>query len=397
MNKPTVAVLVAVLGGALLASCASRADRTSTNVGGHAQASVVAQQTASLKEQITLPPGYGPIGQLVGDPQANGVWFWDATSTQDTVFDWNRQTLRSWPVLTGDSFSPARGEGGIAEDADADIWLGVNSTIVELDPTTGDTHTWRVTGLRANPVADSYLPPPLRAAGEAQAIDALAVSPSGLVAVAVKDTSSVAELNPTTGSVSAIPMPTSSDQPISVAFRADGTLAVGVSDLSNGGQANEVLLNAGGANPQLITMNTDGSAWDLTPTASSEIVVGNSAPQMLTSSGDAETIPVADLTGSPESRTQVVALSGEQFLGATDNGIEQFSAQGNITQVVQAPTVSCDADLGSSGGGLTPGGGQTVGNSECPLGHIDVFSVDGNGNVWLVEPNAPETVAEFVP
>src|SRR6266581_7338887 len=88
---------------------------------------------ASAQASATLPQDYGPITSLAGDPDGSGVWFWDDTKTDLSIFRVDSQgTVKSWPVLSGaaNQFQATYGftvtTGGIA-------WLGINSTLTRLD------------------------------------------------------------------------------------------------------------------------------------------------------------------------------------------------------------------------------------------------------------------------
>jgi hypothetical protein len=112
---------------------------------------------ASAQDLATLPEGCGPIMSLAGDPRGSGVWFWDSTKSDLSVFRVDSQgTLKSWPVLS--AANQFQAISGFAVTSAGIAWLGINSTLSRLDSSSGAAQTWQIPAPADNPAAESYLP-----------------------------------------------------------------------------------------------------------------------------------------------------------------------------------------------------------------------------------------------
>ncbi len=198
----------------LLTLCAACGDPTggAAGPGEHALPSPhgYARVQATLQEEVTVPAGYGPINNLVGDHSGAGAWFWDASADEDTIFHVTAGRLTAWPAVAGAAFVPARARGALAAGPNGAIWLAVNDALVRLDPRTGATDSWSIPAGRPNRPAADHLPPGLVDQGAA---DALAVSRTGTVAIASTGESSVAKFRPADQSFSQVLLPSPSDLP----------------------------------------------------------------------------------------------------------------------------------------------------------------------------------------
>jgi len=177
---------------------------------------------ASEQTSATLPEGYDPITILAGDPNGDGVWFWDNTQSELSIFHVDNQgTVTSWPLLTG-AENEFQAISGFTVTSDGMAWLGINSTLTRLDTGTGAVQTWQIPAPADNPDAESLLPPDLKGQHLVQGI---AVAPDGNhVAIAMTNASSLEVFDVSAGTFSQIAMPTASQEPMSVAYASNGAV-----------------------------------------------------------------------------------------------------------------------------------------------------------------------------
>jgi hypothetical protein len=233
---------------------------------------------ALIRSSSALPADYGPITSLVGSPNGTGVWFWDSTATQDSIFFKSpHDRLKAWTVLTT-STAPEEAASGLAVSSSGEVWLGVNSTLVELTPSTGRVQTWHIPAPTDNPGAEHYLPPALKGL---HAVQALAAGPDGMVAIGMSNSSSVQLFNAGTGQFSEVSMPTTNDEPLSLAYSPDGALGVGFGNFTTH-QANGAMIV-----PQTghATIAVGKDAWSITSYGSSDFLLGSARPYIIRPDG----------------------------------------------------------------------------------------------------------------
>lgn len=111
-------------------------------------------------------------------------------------------------------------------------WCGWESTQRSSNSIrkTHAVQSWTIPTPRDNPDAEKKLPPARSGVPSLQgihAVQALAVGPDGHVAIAMSHSSSITRFDPGTAAFTSLALPATSDEPISVAFSRDGTVAVG--------------------------------------------------------------------------------------------------------------------------------------------------------------------------
>ncbi len=412
-----LSALVAVLVTLLLAGCGTPGSVGSASTQPRAREAAVGtpglRMTTRLADAAYLPAGYDAITEIAGDPSRTGVWFWDSSATQVTLFhvDGNG-TMTSWPVLTGSMFQNEQALSGIAVSASGTVWFGMNTTLVELDPRTGKVDRWSIPVPGANSVAEGFEPPNLAGI---EAVEALAVAPGGQVAIAMSSSTGVEIFDPNAGTFTTVTLPTSGDEPLSVAYASDGTLAVGMTDLSTGGKATGIeLVSANGAT-RSVSVAFPGSAWTIAPYSASEFIVGSVHPSLVGTNGTVRELAVpATLVGSDSGSPMVVFSNGE-VAGLTDDGLVEFPSDAATPNEAEAQSVTvslprpktCPASVPS----LIPLQGSppvlpstttstapntTTTMPSCPAPAFDIMALDGAGNLWIVSPLGTEPgVAEL--
>ena len=369
--------------------------------------------TAKLIDATYLPAGYDPITEIDGDPSGAGVWFWDSSASQVTIFhvDGNG-TLTSWPVLTGSSFQNEQALSGIAVNTSGTVWFGMNTTLVALDPNTGKVHSWSIPEPGINVAALSFEPPNLAGI---EAVQALAVGPKGQVAIAMSSSNGVEVFDPVSATFTTVTLPAAGDEPLSVAYTSDGTLAIGMADLSTGGKATGIELVSPTGATRSVSVAFPGSAWTIAPYSASEFIVGSVHPSLVGTDGTIRELAVPPTLVGSSSATPMVVLSNGAMAGLTDDGLVEFPSDAATPSEAQAQSVTvslpapktCPASVPSL---ILPEGSPPVLPStttstapntpttvpSCPAPAFDIMALDGAGNLWIVSPLGTEPgVAEL--
>lgn len=352
----------------------------------------------------TLPANSSnPIDALVGDPNGAGVWFWDLTATGDVIYHVSvTGKLTAYPIFTGTSVLYQQGSSGLAVGTNGMVWLGINTTLAELNPDTGKVQTWSIPAGRANP---RQQPASAEDMAGHRAVNALTVGPKGRVAIAMNSESSVEEFDPATATFSSLMLPTVTEEALSVTYSSNGTLCVGLSDLATGGHANQVLLvdPAGG---KATAMVSGGPAWEVAPYNASTFVVGSFDPHLVSSVGTVTPIlaPKA-LTGTAAAPTPLRLLPNGKLLGVADDGLLEFPSTATSVSAATAQTstltvsVACQPAISSFRQPATPQPTPTPypPGYTCFEHYGDINAVDGAGNIWFVSKDAQAGVAMVRP
>jgi hypothetical protein len=344
-----------------------------------------------LSQEVSVPAGYDPITTIVGDPNGSGLWFWDFTQSQVSIFhETVSQQLSSWPVLSGDAVENAQpGMSGMGVSSSGSVWLGTGDVLVELDPSTGDVKTWAVPMPRDNPDGEQNAGPALQGIHYVQG---LAVGPRGEVAIATWDSSSVEIFDPTSGTFTQLPMPTVNDEPLAVAFSDNGSLGVGFADLSTGVADSALIVSPTGSESTVSA--ADSSA--ITAYGSSAFILGTSHPYLVTSSGQASALQTPTSPLAPSSESAPVGLLPQGRIAAvTPAGVVEFPANATSSAAAAAssttlalPQVQCGVALT----GVAPPSPAPTPSGLCPPPVIQVMATDAAGDIWIVSPAAPNTI-----
>jgi hypothetical protein len=295
-----------------------------------------------------VPAGYNDPSGIVADPAGDGLWFFSANASDDTLFHYSQATgsLTSWYVASSQSLAPGYLTPMISDGA-GNIWLGVNTTLIEK-PVGSDT--LKVVSLPASPLVTSpvvRLPNPV--AGKAESafedIDSLATLADGSVVIGRMFSSVLQLYSPDTGQFGAITLP--------VGMILEGT----GSDLvtTPGGAVDVILLGASNGSGAVEEFN--GSSWSVIngtcepeslASGADEIMVVGQGCVMEGPAGSTATSTVLNtLEVSPTELGEVIPggspLSGLQTVLATRNGC--FLTSGG--SAVQLGTVSMTEPIGA--------------------------------------------------
>jgi len=341
---------------------------------------------ASAQATTTLPQGYNPITSLAGDPNGSGVWFWDDTQSDLSIFHVDSQgTVKSWPVLSG-AAAGFQAISGFAVTSAGIVWLGINSTLTRLDPSSGAVQTWQIPAPADNPIAESLLPPGLKGQHLVQGI---AVAPDGSqVAIAISHASSVEVFDASTGTFAQIAMPTTSIEPKAVAYSPDGTLGIALASYTTHQDNSALLVAPGGASQPAMVPVADSSS--ITSGGTRGFILGLSSPSLVSTGGSATSITVPTGLFLPAQSGQAISVMPDGDLAAiTSAGVLEFPGNASTAAsatsasvTLQLPAQQCQPYAGSDAGG-TP-----VTPTPSPTGlcrpEADAMTVDGVNGVWVV-------------
>jgi hypothetical protein len=319
---------------------------------------------------VTVHGHYGPITTLVGDQGGDGVWFWDENATEVRIFRLSSDGhLRSWPAAARTPALRSGAAAGFAVSAGGVAWLGLRSTLIELDTATGHVRRWPIPAPRANPAADRYGP----GGGAGDDVQAVAAGTAGQVAVADMNASSVQVLDPATGHWRQVMLPSPSDEPLAVGFAPNGTLGIGYQHVGSP-HVSGVLLDptAGPAVSRTVT-----ESWGITAYGTGGFIVGVSRPEVVSADGRVRQLarPAAllDTTGDP---VPLAWLPGDRIVSIVSGSILAFpaGAASDRRALEEAFRYVPPRDL-----------------------IIRFVATDARGRIWVLPGSGQPTVDELVP
>jgi len=341
---------------------------------------------ASAQDSATLPQGYGPITSLAGDPDGSGVWFWDDTKSNLSIFRVDSQgTVKSWPVLSGAAYQ-FQAISGFTVTSPGMAWLGINSTLTRLDTNSGSAQTWQIPAPADNPAAESYVP---QGPKGQHLVQGIAVAPDGShVAIAMSNASSVELFDVSAGTFTQIAMPATSDDPEAVAYNPDGTLGIALANYTTHREDSALIVGPGGAGSPAVVPVADSSS--VTSDGTSGFIVGSSHPSLVTTAGTATPIAVPPTPLFPAQTGSAITVMPDGDLAATTSaGVLEFPGHASsvatatsASLTLELPAEQCQRYAGSGAGGPPP----TPQPSPTGLCHpeADAMTVDGAGGVWVV-------------
>jgi hypothetical protein len=342
---------------------------------------------------------FDPINNLVGDSSKDGVWFWGLGRTAIKLFHLSRTGhLRAWTVLPKSEKLVVGSDSGFAVTASGVAWLGLNSTLVRFDTTSGKVRTWPIPAPRPNAYVQKYWPQPVRGQLEVQS---LAVASNGDVAVADwGNASSTQVLDPATGHFSQVMMPSTSDMPQAVGFAGNGTLGVGWAHFGAPHVSGVVLLPVSG--PVVNRKVTD--PLGVTAYGATSLLVGASKPDVVSASGVVRPLvmPVASL-GYTGSDTGPAALKGDRLASVIDGAILSFPANATSAGAARTRSVSyllprlkCPPEAPGGAAG-SPTKTTSPAPTSCHL-PVELLATDKGGDLWIVVATGnPDVVDLLVP
>jgi sugar lactone lactonase YvrE len=337
---------------------------------------------SSVRAAVRLPHRYQRVSSLVGDLARPGVWFWGTAESRISLFHLNRNgAMTTWPVLPLSSRLRAGSASGFAVTATGVAWLGLNSTLIRVETRTGRVRSWNI--------------PASRAGGTGRpAVDALAASSDGQIAVAMSHSSAIQVFSQRTGRFTEVRLPAQADQARSMAFARNGTLGVSFTEPGHPGRAGVYLLPRTGP----LFVATVDDATGVTPYGAGSLIVGVARPDLVTS-----TARVTRLVGPGDLANLDVATSAPAQL--PDNKLSMVVGPGYLSYPAGAASVRAAKTSSvlylaapNSCGTVTvklPGSGATQPTepapSSCPW-PFRLLASDSAGDVWVVPAASKRTV-----
>jgi hypothetical protein len=210
-----ITVLLAPLVGILVNRSASSADAAST------PEAITSEPTPSgieVSYPIQLPTGYETPTAILGT--AEGLWAFaqgiQNGSPAESLFYWSDSSskLTTYPINTSNISGLRAGiNTPIVLDNSGNVWLGLNSTLVELDPTSGTTSVLPLPDVSTGSSGSGLpnLDPAAQAAGvtpgKLAGVEALANGPGGSIVVGRFGSTELQFVNPTTLAISDAALP----------------------------------------------------------------------------------------------------------------------------------------------------------------------------------------------
>jgi hypothetical protein len=329
------------------------------------------------------PPSGFQVFAMAADVISPGLWYLAGNSSDVSLFHWDDGTARLTRYSLGSPKSDTAlqiGElVGLAVTADH-VWVGSRDTLFELDPNTRLIRSVAVPTPTDNPSVEEHRPPSVKGY---HGIESISVSPAnGHVAVAMEAVESVAVYDPDAGSFSTIRLP-ESDEPLSVAYATDGTLAVSAVAWPSGSQGIVDLVPPSGGSIERLTtdvgyISSDGSS--ILGTATTQVVRIDPAGPGGPSTTALYSTAAPPAAGALDSDVAAVAGPGAVVAGTT-NGLVVLRA-GQIAKRLGLPSVTCVPT--GPGPDPSPTSSTAPTRTTCQVVATQI-AIDTGGNIWLTE------------
>jgi hypothetical protein len=319
---------------------------------------------------VTLHGRYGPVTTLAGDQGGDGVWFWDENATEVTIFHLSSDGhLRSWPAA---ALTPSLTSGtaaGFAVSAGGVAWLGLRSTLIELDTVTGHVRRWQIPAPRANPAARRFQPPGLRTS---HLVQSLAVRTSGEIAVCDTNASSVQVLDLASGRWRQVMLPSRDDEPVAVGFAPDGTLGIGYQHAGSPHRSAVLLDPVSGPVISRTVIESRGITAQGTG-----FIVGVSRPELVSAAGLVRPLArPAVMLGSIGDAVPLARLPGGRIASIVSGSILAFPASAASDRKAAVAAV------------------RYVPPRDLIIGFV---AADARGHLWVLPGSGQPAVDELVP
>jgi hypothetical protein len=322
---------------------------------------------------------------MAADPTTPGVWFLDENESDVSVFFWDDQTssLKQYSLGRPADHGLVYGiQAAITVAPDRTVWAGANSTLVKLNPQSGQVPFIAVPTPPENPSSEAARPEPIKGY---HAIESLSADSSGDVAIAMSAASAVMEYNSTTSSFTQLSLP-SSAEPLDVVFARNGSLGVATVNWAEGGT------------DDLVDIFRDGA---VTPVSADSVSISARGSQFVTAGQQnmVQTV-VLPATGSPTVTSEptgglkvlvgpkALMMPNGDILVGTTTGFGVLDKSGNVVRSLTLPTFDC---LGLS---VTPQAGSPTSSTLPPTcqGRPLTFVLDNAGNVWFTANYIPDKI-----
>jgi hypothetical protein len=333
----------------------------------------------------TLPMGYTMPSSFIGSRSGQGVWFLSSTDATSTIFfvSPDKSEDRSWSL---GAHYPLGADSGIAVAPDGSVWAGVGMVLIHLVPATGSVITLHVPNPVESSMAASYEPNFVKGSHD---IVALAVSSSGVVAVALSASSQVVVLSGTIFSAWDLPPNTT---PRDVAYLSDDTLGVTVNDFVTHKADRIATFTTAGRR----TDSPSVSAWDLASTGTSFLTLAGTVATVDAEARVTHSVPMAAPkrsatdTPTPVIQGPVSILPDGDVLVPSSDGVMAVNASNGQAKDGPLPFSSCSSINVVFPPGFTPRASSST--QSCPDTPLMVVT-DAAGDIWAQLSSSPNSIA----
>ncbi len=323
--------------------------------------------------------GYGRPIALSADPTRAGIWFIDSNATTESIFFWNTASskLSRYPFGQLGNSLPYGMQAGLAVDSTGKVWVGIGTTLLELDPASGAVSRIQIPpvpkdlSLAGGPGGTPGGPPPLF---DSHAVQALTVDRSGNIAVAMSFTTSVLRYDPGTKLFSEIALP-DGDRANALSSMSDGTVAVATTKINgmdfilpNGtvehsATASYVVECSGNT---CVTSPDGRHLFSVTASSGAASSIGTQTPRELPTSG-----PRLLLGSTP------TLLPDGNVIVPTATGFDIVNIESGLASQYELPAKEC-----STAGIGAPSAGTVPATAICQETIVD-YAVDSSGNIFF--------------
>jgi hypothetical protein len=337
---------------------------------------------SSVRTAVRLPPGYQRVSSLVGDQLRPGVWFWGQATSHISLFHLNRNgALRTWAVHPVARRLHLGDPSGFTVTPSGVAWLGLDSTLIRVETRTGRVRSWSI-------------PKPRPGGTGRSAVEALAANADGQIAVAMSHSSAIQVFSQRTGRFTEVKLPTTTDQPRSMAFARDGTLGVSFTDSSRRDRAGVYLLPKTG--PLFIASVDD--AIGVTPYGARSLIIGVARPDLVTTNGyvthlvgpsDMANLDVASAAPAQLPDHKLTSVVGAGYLSYPVSSKSVTAAKTSSVLYLAAPNSCGTVTVKLPGSAATQP--TEPAPSSCPW-PFRLLTSDSAGDVWVVPAASKRTV-----
>ena len=373
---------VAGLAAGLLVGCSGASHRP-VHVVAQAGSTTTAPTAARLLPRLvtmtvaTLDPGYQQPDYLFAD--SRGVWFYSASRTDARIFHATATStdLESWPLGADDAIRSPFMFPVLAFDGDGNVWVGVNTILVELNPATGTVTRYPIGPIAGLPPKDRYGPPEIQGF---HAVIALAANGSLLtVGVSGSQLLQLFDLKTRTFRAS-VQLPANTEVSALRYFPGGEPLAVGVANYDTH-LVNTVLLATSGGHifgtvqvPDAFHLGDGGT----------DVLAGSNNPALIDSHGSATQLSIPSVVGGSllaNGGTNRLPNGDFVFVNPTEMVVASQSGRVIATQTFLTMPGPCGAPSRPP-----PAPGQTLPPvvNTCPVERPDAVAIDAAGHIWTI-------------
>lgn len=344
---------------------------------------------ATIGDPVQLPAGYGTPEALTANGTRPGVWFLDADATSESVFFMDPTTghLSQWSFANASDPLSYGIQAGIAVAPSGTVWLGIDKTLVRLDPSTGTLQRIALptvptdASLQGGPGGIGNVPRIF----STHSVTSIAAEADGDVAITTSWSTAILVYDPTTGAFSMDVLPGTS-VPTAVTATPDGELIASsprtkaVDAIDPDGTVHQTTQYAYALRCRSGTCATSTGGHQATvlrdggdrggTAQSSAATSGATAAPTFTKQAVQVAGPVQFQVG-----TAPTPIAGGSMIAPTTNGFAVVDPTTGTTSAYTLPTSRCTSQPGPAGTTTPP----TTGTCQAaPTGYV----VDTAGNIW---------------